>query len=425
MKVLVIGGGAREHALVRAIRAGDASREVLCAPGNGGIAADARCLPIAADDLAGLCAAATAERVDLVVIGPEVPLVAGLADELQRLNVLAYGPSRAAAQLEGSKSFSKYFMKRHGIPTAEFGSFDDPDAARAYVASRSLPQVVKADGLAAGKGVVVASDAREALEAVDAMMRRRVFGDAGARVLIEDRLTGQEASFHVIADGVRFVVLGAAQDHKRVGDGDAGPNTGGMGAYAPVPAVTAAVEAAILRDIVEPTFRGLRADGIVFRGTLFVGVMLTPDGPRVLEYNVRFGDPECAVLLARLDGDILELLQGAARGDLSVGSVRVRPGAALAVVMAAHGYPASVRSGDTISGLDAAASVEGVQVFHAGTKRDGDRVVTSGGRVLAVTAHGVDVAHARARAYDAVAQIHWAGEHHRSDIAFRALASGT
>lgn len=420
MKILVVGGGAREHALVRALARSPEAHEVLAAPGNAGIAREARCEPVRADDIAGLVALAMREKVGLVVVGPEAPLVAGLADDLAHKGVLVFGPSALAARLEGSKVFAKQFMARHGVPSAGFEIFDDAERAEEYVRAAGRPLVVKADGLAGGKGVVVASEPSEACAAIDRMMRQRIFGDAGARVVIEERLGGEELSFHIVCDGERFVVLGGAQDHKRVGEGDTGPNTGGMGAYSPVPMLTPDLEARVLREIVEPTLKGLRAEGIVFRGVLFIGLMIDAGVPRVLEYNVRFGDPECAVLLERLDGDVLPLLLGAARGDLSSAHVSISPDAAIAVVMAAEGYPGSPRTGDPIVGLDEAAKVPGVVVLHAGTRTEAGAVVTAGGRVLTITARGANLDEAAARAYEAVARIHFRGAHYRRDIGWRA-----
>ena len=419
-RVLIVGGGAREHALARGIAS--AGHEVLVAPGNAGIAPLGRVFGVRADDIEGLVALAVREEVTLVVVGPELPLTLGLVDALQARGILAFGPSRAAAQLEGSKAFMKRFLDRHGIPTAAHAVFDDPARADAYVRAAKRPLVVKADGLAAGKGVVVAGNEEEALSAVDRMMRARAFGDAGKIVVIEDFLPGEEASFHVIADGERAVALASAQDHKRALDGDRGPNTGGMGAYAPAPLVTPEVHARVMREIVEPTLRGMAAEGMPFRGVLFVGLMIDAGVPRVLEFNVRFGDPETSVLVPMYGGDWFALLDGAARGDLGVAaSATTRDGAALAVVMAASGYPGTPKIGDPISGLDEIA--EGAFVFHAGTAHGtGGSVVTAGGRVLAVGAHAATLADAARNAYAAVARIRWSGEQHRTDIGHRALS---
>ncbi|MEI8255902.1 MAG: phosphoribosylamine--glycine ligase, partial [Deltaproteobacteria bacterium] len=386
-----------------------------------GIAGTARCEPVRSDDVAGLVALAEREQPGLVIVGPEAPLVAGLTDALTARSIPTFGPNHACARLEGSKVFAKQFMQRHRIPTAGFRAFDDADAAERYVREANRPLVVKADGLAAGKGVVVADDAGEALAAIDAMMRERVFGEAGARIVIEERLLGEEISFHVITDGMRVLTLGAAQDHKRIGDGDVGPNTGGMGAYAPVPALTAEMLAEITREIVEPTIAGLSADGMAYRGVIFFGIMLHEGRPHALEYNVRFGDPECAVLIERLDGDIVPLLLGGAHGRLPDAVPPLSDDSVIAVVMAAHGYPGTPRVGDAIEGLDAGYAPDS-QVLHAGTKREGHRVLTAGGRVLTVTARAATIDEAAERAYARIASIRFDGAQYRRDIAWRARA---
>jgi phosphoribosylamine--glycine ligase len=419
-RVLLVGSGAREHALARAIAV--AGADVWIAPGNAGTLGVGRNVAVRSDDVNGLVALALRERVDLVVVGPELPLTLGLVDALAAKGVLAFGPTRAAAQLEGSKAFMKRFLKRHGIPTAPFEVFDDPAAAEGYVRARACPLVVKADGLAAGKGVVVASSTDEALEAIRRIMRERVFGEAGATVVIEDVLPGEEVSFHVVADGERFVALAPAQDHKRVGDGDRGPNTGGMGAYAPAPLVTPALHARIVDTLLAPTLEGLAREGCAFRGALFAGLMIDGQEPRVLEFNVRFGDPEATVLVPLYEGDWLALLEGAARGELPVAASAATPsGAALAVVMAAEGYPSSPRMGDAIEGLGGALE-PGAFVFHAGTAAgEGGAVVTAGGRVLTVGGHAATLEDAARIAYRAASGIHFRGEHHRSDIGHRAF----
>lgn len=428
-RVVVVGSGAREHALARALAA--AGCEVVVAQGNAGTAADCRNAPVRADDVEGLVGLATREKADLVVVGPEAPLVAGLVDVLTARGIRAFGPTRAAARLEGSKAFMKRFCERHRIPTAPFAVFeDDADAAERHLKEHAKtaahPLVVKADGLAAGKGVVVADTVEEACEAVDRFVRKRDLGDAGATVVLEERLPGEEASFHVVCDGTRAVPLAPAQDHKRVNDGDRGPNTGGMGAYAPAPVVTPEVQARVMREIVEPTLAGMAAEGTPFRGALFVGLMIDRGTPRVLEFNVRFGDPETSVLVPTYGGNWFELLDASARGDLSAiaaaGPALIR-GAALAVVMAAEGYPGKPRTGDRIEGLEAALP-GGAFVLHAGTARaDDGSVVTGGGRVLAVGAHAETLAAAAKTAYEAVSRIHWRGEHHRHDIGYRALST--
>ncbi|HXN34441.1 MAG TPA: phosphoribosylamine--glycine ligase [Polyangiaceae bacterium] len=425
-RVIVVGSGAREHALSAALAASE--HDVIIAPGNAGTEGVGRNVAVRADDVGGLVGLATGEGADLVVVGPELPLVLGLVDALEARGVSTFGPCRAAAQLEASKVFMKRFCKRHGIPTAAFAVFDDPTAAEKHLRQHALgqgegypPLVVKADGLAAGKGVVVADTVDEACAAVDRIMRKREFGDAGRLVVLEERLAGEEASFHVVCDGARAVALAAARDHKRVGDGDRGPNTGGMGAYAPAGAVTPEVHAIVMRDIVEPTLSGMAAEGAPFRGVLFVGLMIERGIPRVLEYNVRFGDPEATVLVPMYDGDWFELLEGAALGDVSRARAGTARGAAMSVVMAAAGYPGKLRTGDPIEGLDAPLA-SGAFVRHAGTARAPDgRVITSGGRVLAVGAHAATLDEAARSTYAAVARIHWEGEHHRRDIGPGAL----
>jgi phosphoribosylamine--glycine ligase len=430
--VIVVGSGAREHALAGALTA--AGCEVVVAPGNAGTATVGRNAPVRADDLDGQVCLAVQEQAELVVVGPEAPLVVGLVDALAARGIRAFGPTRAAARLEGSKTFMKRFCERHRIATAPFAVFDDADAAERHLrqhaatATQSSPHplVVKADGLAAGKGVVVPDTVDEACDAVDRFVRRRELGDGGATVVLEERLPGEEASFHVVCDGSRGVPLAPAQDHKRVHDGDRGPNTGGMGAYAPAPVVTPEVQARVMREIVEPTLAGMAAEGTPFRGVLFVGLMIDRGVPCVVEFNVRFGDPETSVLVPTYAGDWFELLDASARGDLSAiaaSGTAGACGAALAVVMAAEGYPGKPRTGDRIEGLDAPLP-RGAFVLHAGTTRDDDgAVVTSGGRVLAVGAHAETLAAAAEAAYDAVGHIHWRGEHHRRDIGYRALSA--
>jgi phosphoribosylamine--glycine ligase len=424
-RVLIVGSGAREHALASAIAAG--GHEVIVAPGNPGTEGIARNVAVRSDDVPGLVALAVSEKADLVVVGPELPLTLGLVDALEARGLRAFGPSKAAARLEGSKAFMKRFCKRHGIPTAAFEVFDDPDAADVYARAAAKPLVVKADGLAAGKGVVVSESADEACAAIDRMMRRGEFGAAGRTVVLEERLAGEEASFHVVCDGVRGIALAPAQDHKRVGEGDSGPNTGGMGAYAPAPVVTPAVHERVMREIVEPTLAGMAAEGAPLRGVLFVGLMIDRGVPQVLEYNIRFGDPETTVLVPTYEGDWFELLDAAARGELPPTAALPSKRAAIAVVMAAAGYPAAPRLGDRIEGLDASLP-PGSFVFHAGTARArlpgvaGDALVTNGGRVLAVGASAETLEDAARIAYDLVGRIRWDGEHHRRDIGRRALS---
>ncbi len=419
-RVLIVGSGAREHALGHGLRGHD----LLFAPGNAGTRKLGENLLCGVAEVDRLVEAAAERRVDLVVVGPELPLTLGLTDALAARGVKAFGPSRAAARLEASKVFMKEFAKRCGIPTADFRVFSDAEDASRYIREANRPLVVKADGLAAGKGVVVAPGRAEALEAVERMMVRREFGGAGARVVIEELLAGEEASFHVVCDGVRGVALAAAQDHKRLADGDKGPNTGGMGAYAPAPIVTPRVRERVMDEIVEPTLRGMSQEGAPFRGVLFVGLMIDNGEPRLLEYNVRFGDPEATVIVPLAD-DWFDLLDASACGNVSrfasaAGTSASR--SALSVVLAAEGYPAHPVLGDRISGLDEALG-DGALAFHAGTKIDPltGHVVTAGGRVVTVVGVADKLDHARERAYEGVRRIHFRGQNFRSDIGFRAL----
>ncbi|HEX5321075.1 MAG TPA: phosphoribosylamine--glycine ligase [Stellaceae bacterium] len=419
MKVLVVGSGAREHSLCWAIAASPLVDKLYCAPGNAGIAADAECVPVAAGDAEGLIGFCKAEGIDFVVVGPEAPLVAGLADALEGAGIATFGPSREAAALDGSKGFMKDLCAREGIPTAAYARFTDAAAARAYIAARGAPIVVKADGLAAGKGVVVAATVDEANAAVEAAFAGR-FGAAGAEIVVEEFLAGEEASFFALCDGTHALALAAAQDHKRVGDGDTGPNTGGMGAYSPAPIVTPEIEAQVMERIILPTARAMARDGRPFKGVFYAGLMLTAEGPKLIEYNVRFGDPECQVLMMRLKSDLIPALMAVRDGVLDKVDLRWRDESAVCVVMAAEGYPDDPRRGTEIKGLDSAAGGDpDVTVFHAGTKRDGGRIVADGGRVLGVTALGADLPAARAKAYAAVDRIDWPGGFCRRDIAAR------
>src|SRR4051794_32015343 len=422
MKILVVGSGGREHALAWAISGSPLADRVYCAPGNAGIAEDAECVPIAATDSAGLVDFCRRNRVDFVVVGPEAPLVAGLVDALEAEGIAAFGPTKAAAALEGSKSSMKDLCAREGIPTAAYRRFRDAGAAKAHIAAHGAPVVVKADGLAAGKGVVVAVTIAEANAAVEAALGQGRFGAAGAEIVVEDFLAGEEASFFALVDGATALPLAAAQDHKRAFDGDTGPNTGGMGAYSPASCVTPAIEGEVMERIVLPTVRAMARDGRPFKGLLYAGLMLTEAGPKLLEYNVRFGDPECQALLMRLKSDLLPALLAARDGVLKDVDLRWYDETALCVVMAAQGYPDDPLRGTEISGLAAAASDPDVKIFHAGTKRDGDRLIADGGRVLGVTALGTDLAAARARAYAAIDKIDWPEGFCRRDIGLRGVS---
>jgi phosphoribosylamine--glycine ligase len=422
MRILVVGGGGREHALCWAIWASPLCDALYCAPGNAGIAELATCLAVAAEDVEGLVGVARAERIDLVVIGPEAPLVAGLADRLEAEGIPAFGPTATAAQIEGSKVFMKELCRERGIPTADFAVFTDLDEARAFVRAKGAPLVVKADGLAAGKGVIVADTVEEALAAVESMLRERAFGAAGARIVIEERMLGEEVSLFALVDGTHALPLASAQDHKRVGEGDTGPNTGGMGAYSPAPVLTPELERQAFETIVKPAVAAMAARGTPFKGVLFAGLMITQEGPKLLEFNVRFGDPECQALLVRLKSDLLSALIAARDGVLDHFDLRWREEASLCVVMAAKGYPGPYEKGTEIRGLERAGEVPNVTVFHAGTKWEEGRLVATGGRVLGVTALAPTIAEAQKLAYQAVDRIDWPGGFCRRDIGWRAVA---
>jgi phosphoribosylamine--glycine ligase len=419
MRVLVVGSGGREHALCWALAASPLCDKLYCAPGNAGIAAEAECVAIEATDLDRLVAFAREAAIDLVLVGPEAPLVAGLVDRLVALGIRAFGPSASAARLEGSKGFMKDFARRHAIPTADYTRFTDRDAARRHVQAKGAPIVIKADGLAAGKGVCVAASVEEALAAIDEAMLAGRFGAAGREVVIEEMLVGEEVSFFALVDGATALPLASAQDHKRVGDGDTGPNTGGMGAYSPAPIVSPAMAETIMVRIIRPTVAGMAAEGTPFRGVLFAGLMIGADGPKLLEFNVRFGDPECQVLMARLMSDLLPALVATCDGELKHFHLRWREDKALCVVMAAKGYPGDVTKGSAIGDLDRASQVEGVTVFHAATRAENGRVLANGGRVLSITATASDFAKARERAYRAVDAIAWPEGFCRRDIGRR------
>ncbi|HUB15573.1 MAG TPA: phosphoribosylamine--glycine ligase [Acetobacteraceae bacterium] len=422
MRVLVIGSGGREHALCWALAASPLLTKLWCAPGNPGIAQVAECVGIGVLDFPTLVAFAQDNAVDLVVPGPEAPLVAGITDAMEAAGIACCGPSRAAARLEGSKSFTKEICDAAGIPTAQWERFADPEAAREFIRRRGAPLVVKADGLAAGKGVVVAASEAEALAAVDAIMQARAFGEAGAAIVIEECLVGDEVSLFALCDGETAICLGSAQDHKRVGDGDTGPNTGGMGSYAPAPMFPPALEQAAMRRVIEPTLAEMARRGTPFQGVLYAGLMLTEEGPKLIEFNVRFGDPECQVLMPRLMSDLLPALQAVCDGELAHFDLRWHEEAALGVVMAARGYPEAPEQGSVIRGLEHAAALPNVQVFHAGTRADADGTIrAAGGRVLTVCGTGATLAAARDAAYAGVAAIDWPEGFCRRDIGWRAL----
>jgi phosphoribosylamine--glycine ligase len=421
MRVLVVGSGGREHALTWAIAASPLCDRLFCAPGNAGVAEEAECVPIAATDIAGLVAFCRRERVEFVVVGPELPLALGLVDALEAEGIAAFGPAAAAAALEASKGFAKDFCASVGVPTAAYRRFRDPAAAKAFILRHGTPVVVKADGLAAGKGVVVATDLDTACRAVDAALVEHVFGPAGSEIVVEDFLAGEEASFFALVDGTDALPLATAQDHKRAGDGDTGPNTGGMGAYSPALSLSPALEGQVMERIILPTVAAMRAEGRAFKGLLYAGLMLTEAGPRLLEYNVRFGDPEAQVLTVRLMSDLLPALIAAHDGVLRQVDLRWRADPALCVVLAAKGYPGVPQAGSEIRGLAAAAAEPEVKIFHAGTRRDGDRLLATGGRGLGVTALGRDLVEARRRAYAAVDRIEWPGGFCRRDIGQRAV----
>ena len=421
MKVLVIGGGGREHALVWKLGQSAHVTEVYCAPGNAGIAQHAEPVGLAADDLDGLAAFVETERIDLTVVGPELPLSLGIVDLFEARGLRVFGPNRAAARLEASKAFTKALLHEHGVPTAEFGVFDDADEADRYLDRIDAPVVVKADGLAAGKGVLVCASRGEARDAVAVIMRDRRFGEAGARVVVEEFLEGEEASFLAFTDGRHILPLASTQDHKPVFDGDRGPNTGGMGAYSPAPVVTPELAERIVDEVLTPVVRGLNARNVIYKGVLYAGLMIRAGRAEVLEFNVRFGDPECQPLMLRLRSDLFEVMNAVIDGRLD--RVRLdwdaRP--AVCVVLASGGYPGHYEKHLPIAGLDELADWPDGAVFHAGTQQRGDRVVTNGGRVLGVTARGTDIGGAVSAAYAAAAHISWLGVHYRKDIGRRAL----
>ncbi|MBI5639841.1 MAG: phosphoribosylamine--glycine ligase [Nitrospirae bacterium] len=421
MKVLVIGGGGREHAIVWKLSQSKSVDKIYCCPGNAGIAELAECINVSQDNFQALLDFVKYEWIDLTIVGPEDPLSKGIVDLFENDGRRILGPSRAAAQLESSKVFSKDLMRAHGIPTAEYKVFTSYLHAEEYIRFKGTPVVIKADGLAAGKGVYIANTTDEAMQALKLIMKDRIFGDAGNRVLIEQCLQGEEASFMAFTDGTTIVPMVSSQDHKRVFDDDLGLNTGGMGAYSPAPVITEELEHIVLEKVMKPTIRALKSEGITYKGILYAGLMIDNGIPSVLEFNCRLGDPETQPVLSRLDTDLMEIATAITDGRLSDIDIKWKKDPAVCVVISSQGYPGQYRQGDVITGLDEANRVEGVQVFHAGTAFRDNSIVTSGGRVLGVTATGPDIAAARDKAYEAIAKIHFEGMHYRKDIAGRAL----
>lgn len=421
MRILLVGSGGREHALAWKLKQSPLCETLICAPGNAGIAQIADCRAVAVDNIAGLVALAQDEKIDLVVVGPEIPLVLGLVDELEKVGILAFGPNKAAAQLEGSKGFTKDLCKKYNIPTAGYERFTDIAPAHAFIDKLGAPIVIKADGLAAGKGVVVATTITEAKEAVSDMLSGNAFGNAGASIVIEEFLEGEEVSFFALSDGTNILPLNSAQDHKRVGDGDIGPNTGGMGAYSPARLASENLEQTIIEKILKPTVAGMQADGTPFKGVLYAGLMVHQGEPKLIEYNARFGDPECQTLMLRLKSDLVEMLLCCAKGELDKIKPEWSDEPSLCVVMAAEGYPGDVKKNTIIRGLDEAKKVPNAIIFHAGTAEKDGHIIANGGRVLGVCATGKDVAEARKSAYAAVDKINWPEGFCRRDIAWRAL----
>ncbi len=420
MQVLVIGGGGREHALVWKIKQSLKVEKIFCAPGNSGTAELAENIPIAADDINGLLEFALQKKIGLTVVGPEQPLVKGIVDRFEEAGLRIFGPNARAAELEGSKSFSKDIMKKYGLPTAEYKTFNSADSASKYIESKNCPLVVKADGLAAGKGVLLCQTVDEALAAVDSIMGKRSFGEAGDQIVVEEFLEGEEVSVLAFSDGQTVLLMDSAQDHKAAYDGDKGPNTGGMGAYSPAPIFTETMRQKVRDKIMLPMIRAMQQEGRPYKGVLYAGLMLTKTGPQILEFNARFGDPETQPLLVRMDSDIIPIFEACIDGTLDECPLQWKNESSVCVVMAAKGYPDSYEKGKPISGLKDANSLPGVVVFHAGTKEQDGKVLTQGGRVLGVTAVGEDTATAISRAYEAVEKIEWDGIHYRKDIGHRA-----
>ncbi len=421
MNIVLIGSGGREHALAWKIAQSPLVGTLYCATGNGGIADCSTCVDLDVTDHPAVIRFCRDHDVNLVVVGPEAPLVAGIADDLEAAGIKVFGPGKLAAQLEGSKGFTKDICAKYNIPTAAYGRFSDVASAKTYVREQGAPIVVKADGLAAGKGVIIAETIKEAHDAID-MMFDGAFGDAGVEVVIEEFMEGEEASFFALADGHTTLPLATAQDHKAVGEGDTGPNTGGMGAYSPAPVMTDALVKRVMAEIIQPTAQAMVDIGCPYKGVFFAGLMITKDGPKLIEYNCRFGDPECQVLMMRMESDIVPLLMAVATGSLGDHSISWSDDAALTVVMAANGYPGSYEKGSTIRGLDTASQHQNVQVFHAGTKQHSDTIAAIGGRVLNVTALGENVTDAQERAYSAIDNIDWPDGFFRRDIGWRAVA---
>jgi len=419
MKILILGSGGREHALAWKLKQSPRVRQIFCAPGNGGISDIATCVPIKISDQESLVSFAKSESIDLTVVGPDDALANGIVDRFEKAGLRIFGPSQAAARLESSKVFAKEFMQRHHIPTAQSGHFTNSTEAIAFSNAMTVPIVVKADGLALGKGVIIAQTHEEAALAIREIMDERRFGDAGKAVVIEEFLEGPECSIHALVDGSNYLLFPGAQDHKRAQDNDQGLNTGGMGTYSPIPALTPQLEQIVRTEILDRFIQGLAADGIRYRGMLFPGLILTASGPKVLEFNCRFGDPETQVLLSRLESDLLDLLEATIDGSLSKQTASWKPGSAVCVIMASGGYPEAYETGKPITGLEQAQQT--AIVFHAGTRKDGDTVLTSGGRVLGVTATGSDLAETRKLAYEAVSRISFSGAHFRKDIAVKGL----
>ncbi len=420
MNILLLGSGGREHALAWKLAASPLTERLICAPGNAGIARDAECIGLRISDHRSVVDYCRINGIDLVVVGPEQELCAGIVDTLEAAGVKAFGPTRAASRLEGSKGFTKDLCRANGIPTADYGRFTRADDAKDYLRARGAPIVIKADGLALGKGVVVAQDIAQAEDAID-MMFSGGHGLAGGSIVIEEFLDGEEASFFVLCDGENAIPLSSAQDHKRAFDGDQGPNTGGMGAYSPAPNVDAAMTARVMSEIIQPTLNAMKAMGAPYKGVLYAGLMITSGGPKLIEYNVRFGDPECQVLMLRLMSDLVPALLASRDGQLKSFDLRWYPDVALTVVMASKGYPGAYSTGSVIKGLDQAAEIEGVEIFHAATRADGGVFVANGGRVLDICAVGKTVREAQARAYQAVARIDWPEGFYRRDIGWRAI----